>query len=232
MNKVMLELFSGSGQMAAMFESKGWKTYTVDYNPDLEASYHLDVYSILDKEKIKELCNGVFPSVIWISPDCTTYSIAAGKLHRYKEWNLEVKPNSEYAKYCDENNSKLMDFVRSLDDNTLWFIENPRGFLRNMKFMHNLPRYTITYCQYGFAYQKPTDIWTNHPNPNFKPACKRNSLCHESSPAKSSFAGIKSIKTVDGNDRIYQRSLIPYELCRHIYEISEDYFKDRENNEP
>ena len=31
----------------------------------------------------------------------------------------------------------------------------------------------LTYCQYGDQRQKPTDIWTNHPQPNFKPPCKQ-----------------------------------------------------------
>ena len=41
-----------------------------------------------------------------------------------------------------------------------------------MYFMQGLPRYTVTYCQYGERRQKPTDIWTKHPNPKFKPPCK------------------------------------------------------------
>lgn len=235
MTRTMLELFSGSGQMALTFKSHGWKTYTVDYNADLEPDYCLNVYDILDKEKIKFLCGGVFPDVIWISPDCTTYSIAAGGTHRWKDWNTELKPKTDYAKYCDENNTKLMDFVRTLDNNTLFFIENPRGYMRKMPFMHHIPRYTVTYCQYGFEYQKPTDIWTNHPNPNFKPPCKRNSPCHISAPRGSKNGinglGIKGMRNICKNDRAYQRSLIPYQLCEHIYTISQNYFDEKENGD-
>lgn len=36
-----------------------------------------------------------------------------------------------------------------------------------MEWMRSLPRYTVTYCQYGDNRMKPTDIWTNHPAPDF-----------------------------------------------------------------
>lgn len=37
-------------------------------------------------------------------------------------------------------------------------------------------------CQYGDTRQKPTDIWTNHPDPRFKPPCKPGSPCHVKAP--------------------------------------------------
>ena len=41
-----------------------------------------------------------------------------------------------------------------------------------MDFMKYIPRYTTTYCKYGEERMKPTDLFTNHPNPQFKPPCK------------------------------------------------------------
>ena len=83
-----------------------------------------------------------------------------------------------------------------------------------MSWMRDLPRYTVTYCQYGDFRQKPTDIWTNHPNPEFKPPCKAGDPCHEASP-RGSRMGTSRLK----NAR--ERSLIPDELCEHIVEICE-----------
>lgn len=62
---------------------------------------------------------------------------------------------------------------------------------------------------------KPTDIWSNHPNPKFKPTCKNGAPCHEAAPRGSSTGtqGLKGSKI---------RSVIPEELCRHIAEISEE----------
>lgn len=94
-------------------------------------------------------------------------------------------------------------------------IENPRAALRKMDFMQELPRHTTTYCQYGDTRQKPTDIWTNHPDPKLKPPCKPGSPCHESAPrgSRTGTQGLKGAK---------ERAVIPHELCLHIAEICEE----------
>lgn len=69
-------------------------------------------------------------------------------------------------------------------------------------------------CQYGERRQKPTDIWTNHPDPRFKPACKRGSPCHDSAP-RGSKSGTQRIKGKK------DRARIPEQLCQHIVSICE-----------
>lgn len=97
----------------------------------------------------------------------------------------------------------------------VWFIENPRGGMRKMDFMSALPRYTVTYCQYGDSRMKPTDIWTNHPEPKFKPMCHNGDPCHERAP--------RGAKTgTQGLDGSTERSRIPEKLCRHIVDICEE----------
>lgn len=84
-----------------------------------------------------------------------------------------------------------------------------------MDFMNGLPRYTVTYCQYGDIRMKPTDIWTNHPSPNFKPPCRNGDKCHTPAPrgARTGTQGLKGS---------LERSKIPKELCEHIVRICED----------
>ena len=84
-----------------------------------------------------------------------------------------------------------------------------------MDFMQGLDRYTVTYCQYGDTRMKPTDIWTNHPNPRFKPMCKNGDSCHEAAPRGSATgtAGLKGSK---------ERSVIPEQLCDYIVKICEE----------
>ena len=94
-----------------------------------------------------------------------------------------------------------------------------------MSWMQSLPRYTVTYCQYGDTRMKPTDIWTNHPNPQFKPMCKNGDLCHVPAP-RGSKTGTQGLK----NSR--ERSVIPKQLCQHIVDICEQYFGGTEENEP
>ena len=82
-----------------------------------------------------------------------------------------------------------------------------------MEYMQGIPRYTTTYCQYGFPYMKPTDFWSNV-DLQLKPPCKNGDTCHEKAPrgSKHGLQGIKG-KTL--------RSIYPKELCRHFVEICE-----------
>ena len=154
------------------------------------------------------------PDVIWASPDCTTYSIAAISHHRRKEDDGNLAPVSEYAKFCDNVNQHVLKLIHELNPK-YWFIENPRGGLRKMRFMKDLPRYTLTYCQYGDTRMKPTDIFTNHPNPRFKPPCHNGDPCHVAAPrgAKTGTQGLKGH---------IERSIIPDRLCDHIVDICEN----------
>lgn len=62
---------------------------------------------------------------------------------------------------------------------------------------------------------KPTDIWTNHAAPQFKPPCKNGAPCHEASPRGSRTTGTTGLRNkVD-------RARIPEALCKHIVEICE-----------
>lgn len=83
-----------------------------------------------------------------------------------------------------------------------------------MNWMKRFDRYTITYCQYGDTRMKPTDIWTNHPNPNFKPMCRNGYSCHQSAP-RGSRTGTQGLK-----DHV-ERSRIPDAFCQHIVDICE-----------
>lgn len=154
--------------------------------------------------------------MIWASPDCTSYSIAAISHHRKKnEETGNLDGVSEYAKFCDKVNWHIKELIQQLNP-TYYFIENPRGGMRKMDFMKDYPRYTVTYCQYGDTRMKPTDIWTNHPDPKFKPVCHNGDSCHVSAPrgSRTGTQGLKGSK---------ERSVIPRLLCEHIADICEEY---------
>lgn len=213
----ILELFAGTRSISKAFERKGHQAFSVEWNKDFE---NIDLYEDINNltaEKVIELCGGV-PDVIWASPDCTTYSIAAISHHRTRDEETgNLLPKSDYAKFCDKTNRHVLELIRELNPK-FFFIENPRGGLRKMDFMQGIPRYTVTYCQYGDTRMKPTDIWTNHPCPSFKPMCKNGSPCHISAPrgARTGTQGLKGSAL---------RSQIPDELCDHIAEICGYKFK-------
>ena len=215
----VLELFAGTGGISKAFRDRGHETYTVDWDKSLEGiDLYIDI-NTLTADMILEKFGR--PDVIWASPDCTSYSVAGIRYHRHK--NIEtgnLEPTSDYAKLCDETNVHVLNLIKELNPK-YWFIENPRGGMRKMEWMQGLPRYTVTYCQYETSKppeqrrMKPTDIWTNHPDPKFRPACKRGAPCHARAPRGSSSGtqGIRGAKL---------RSIIPKELCEHIAEISEE----------
>ena len=175
----ILELFAGTRSISKAFEKRGHQVFTIEWNKNFK---NIDWYEDINKITSKDIINKFgTPDVIWASPDCTTYSIAAISHHRKKNAITgSLDPVSEYAKFCDKTNKHVIKLIKELKPK-YFFIENPRGGLRKMDFMQefNRYRYTVTYCQYGDNRMKPTDIWTNHPNPKFKPMCRNGASCHE-----------------------------------------------------
>lgn len=209
----VLELFAGTRSISKAFEARGHETFSIEWSENFEnISLRADV-STVTADMILERFGR--PDVIWASPDCTTFSIAAISHHRRKNQETgNLDPVSDYAKFCDEVDQHVLNLIRALKPR-FWFIENPRGGMRKMVWMKGIPRYTVTYCQYGDKRMKPTDIWTNHPAPRFRPPCKNGASCHERAPrgSRTGTQGLKGSK---------ERSIIPAALCEHIVDICEN----------
>ena len=214
----VLELFAGTRSIGKAFEKKGHEVFSIDWDDSFE---NIDLCKNINEITAQEIIRLFgWPDVIWASPDCTSYSIAAISKHRKKnERTGELEAVSTYAKECDATNKHVIELIKQLKPR-YYFIENPRGGLRKMSFMKDIPRYTITYCQYetekppNERRMKPTDIWTNHEKPGFRPMCKNGDPCHARAPrgAKTGTQGIKGAKA---------RSVIPKQLCDHIVTICE-----------
>ena len=208
----VLELFAGTRSIGKAFEARGHEVFSVEWDKDFEnIDLYADILTVTAQDILDKFGK---PDVIWASPDCTTYSIAAISHHRHREENGNLAPVSDYAKFCDKVNVHVHELIRELQPK-YWFIENPRGGMRKMNFMRGLPRYTVTYCQYGDTRMKPTDLWTNHPNPKFKPPCHNGDPCHVPAPrgSRTGTQGLKGSK---------ERSVIPKQLCDHIARICEE----------
>ena len=207
----VLELFAGTRSIGRSFEERGHEVYSIDYDEiHNDIDWYVDLEFVTADDILERFGK---PDIIWASPDCTTYSIAAISHHRRKTDDDRV-PISEYAMKSDRVNKNVLKLIEELKPK-YFFIENPRGAMRKMKFMQDLKRYTVTYCQYGDVRMKPTDIWTNHPNPTFREMCKNGMDCHVSAP-RGSATGTQGIKSV------IDRSRIPKELCDDIVLMSED----------
>ena len=207
----VLELFAGTRSIGKAFEKHGHEVYSIEWNKDFEnINWYEDIGKITAQDIIDRFGR---PDVIWASPDCTSYSLAAISHHRVKNKETgNLDPITDYAKFCDKVNTHAIDLIHELNPK-YFFIENPRGGLCNMIFMQGIPKYLVTYCQYGDTRMKPTHIFTNYPNPQFK-HCKNGDPCHEKAP-RGSRTGTQGIKgSVD-------RSRIPDKLCEYIVELCE-----------
>lgn len=203
MKKKVLELFAGSRSIGKEAELLGMEVFSVDWEKYEGINLSIDIGEITPHHI------PFIPDVIWASPDCTTYSIAAISTHRNG-----CEPKSDYAKKCDSVNQhfiQLIKYYQTLNPNLVFFIENPRGMLRKMPFMQEFTRHTIWYCQYGDDRAKPTDIWTNSKTWTPKPVCKNgNTDCHHQPAPRGSKTGTQ------GKKGSYNRSKIPQELCKDI----------------
>ena len=75
------------------------------------------------------------------------------------------------------------------------------------------PYATVTYCQYGFKYMKPTDIWSNNSDwQMIAKSCKAGMTCHEPAP-RGAKTGLQGVKGVD-------KGAIPPKLIEEILEYS------------
>lgn len=208
----VLELFAGTRSIGKAFEARGHEVFSVEWDKRFDGiDLYADIGGLTAEEVLKQFGR---PDVIWASPDCTSYSVAAISHHRRKEPNGNLAPISDYAKFCDEVNSHVIQLIQELKPK-YWFVENPRGGLRKMNFMRGLPRYTVTYCQYGDTRMKPTDIWTNHPDPQFKPPCHYGDPCHVPAPRGSATG-------TQGLQNSVEKARIPVLLCEHIVDICEE----------
>jgi hypothetical protein len=228
----VLELFAGTRSIGRAFEARGHEVYSVEWSKDFEnIDLYADIGTLTAQQILQEFGR---PDVIWASPDCTTFSIAAISHHRRKNpetGNLDAV--SEYAKFCDQVDQNVLRLIQELRPK-YWFIENPRGGMRKMTWMKGLPRYTVTYCQYELdkpaeeRRMKPTDIWTNHPAPKFKPICKNGDPCHARAPRSATIRRFKAqgITIKKGGTQALknsrERSRIPAALCEHIVHICEE----------
>ena len=204
-----LELFAGSRSFGKVAQSLGHSVFSVDINN------FKDIDLVKDIEFLTKRDIPFIPDMIWASPPCTTYSIAAISHHRDMG-----KPKTEFAAKSDRlvlNTLKLIaEYYK--ENKCKFFIENPRGYLRKMDFMLGIPKSTVWYCTYGDTRAKPTDIWSNHlfslfNNKGWKSRTEcfnGNKNCHHQASPRGSKTGTQALKNN------YERSRIPPQLIKEI----------------
>ena len=126
----VLELFAGTRSIGKAFEANGHEVFSIEWDKDFEnIDLYADILTVTADDIIQQFGK---PDVIWASPDCTTFSIAAISHHRRKNPDTgNLDPVSDYAKFCDKVDQHVLDLIKELNPK-FYFIENPRGGMRKM----------------------------------------------------------------------------------------------------
>lgn len=211
----VLELFAGSRSFSKVAEELGHETFSVDKEDFDNIDYVTDILDFnVNKIPFK-------PDVIWASPPCTTFSVVS--ISRHRPFGLPISSEAELGnKYV----KKTLQIIKELNP-TFYYIENPRGMLRKQIYMQGLPRTTVWYCKYGDTSAKPTDIWSNNIYSLFnqegwnpRPECFNGNIkCHHDKQPRGYAAKKESGalgKGTQAKKNNYERSKVPYELCKEI----------------
>ena len=79
----VLELFAGTRSIGKAFEAHGHEVFSVEWDKRFDnINLYADILTVTAEQII-----GIFgkPDVVWASPDCSSYSVAAISKHRRKE---------------------------------------------------------------------------------------------------------------------------------------------------
>jgi len=210
----VLDLFAGLESGTRPFADRGHEVVTTDIHAVFKTTVPGD---LLDDDIVGTvLALGPY-DFVWASPPCQGFSV----MNIGRNWYHDGTPKTDTARMglrLVERALEVIDLIRP----QAFIIENPRAKLRKLPAVSGLERRTVTLCQYGMPYMKPTDLWGGFP-PGLvlRPMCKNGDPCHVSAPRGSrtgSQGTLRSMQTFkDGTPEAtaaYRR--IPYDLAMDI----------------
>lgn len=166
-----VEIFSGSGTITKALNNAGLVSKTIDIRKRkgvCEPDLRMDVMD-LSARHIYDLLETKQVFFMWLSPPCDIWSLASGGYHLDDRFNPKTDKAKEHLKIL----KKSLALVREIKP-VYFFVENPRGKLRHyppmIDFLVKNGGMTkeLTLSSYGFPTTKPTNIFTNAYDLNFK----------------------------------------------------------------
>jgi site-specific DNA-cytosine methylase len=152
---IVFDFFSGTGSSTQAFKDAGHTVISFELDSSFEATENVDVMTLKAADLIAKYGQ---PDFIWASPPCTAFSVASMG-HHWMQGGANPLPRTEAAKMSQELVAYTRDLIKELNPTKGWLMENPRGMLRKLPVVEDLPRRTVTYCTYGDSRMKPTDLW-------------------------------------------------------------------------
>lgn len=186
----VLDLFAGLRGWSDPWAARGHEVITLDMEPAFGSDLQLDMREfVADFDKH---LHGWRPDVILASPPCEAFSV----MTIGRNWTVEHEPKTEKAQLALELVGHTLYAIHWLQPK-YWVMENPRAKLRKLGPVQGLDRVTVTYCQYGEPFMKPTDLWGGFPPSWFPRAmCRPRMSCHVSA-ARGSRTGIQGGKALE-----------------------------------
>lgn len=198
----VLDLFAGLGGWGLAFRERGHEVIGVDFIPDFEPEICADVFDLNPVTLVETY--GTF-DVITASPPCERFSV----LRIGANWTPGHDPKTHQAWTAMMLVWRARHLIEALRP-AFFIVENPRSKLRKLPPVQAWMRRTVTYCQYGAPWQKPTDLWGGFP-PSFvtRPVCLPEADCHVAAPR-----GSRSAIQSDSAERKHPLVIAWEEECR------------------
>ena len=136
-----LELCAGTQSFSKTARELGHESISVEIDPKFDPTICCDIMQFDPTPYVGEI------DFIWASPPCTEFSRILTNRERDLEEGLKLV-------------HRCLEIIEVIKPRFVVF-ENPVGHLAKCGVLDHLDRHTVSYCKYGFEYQKNTHIWTN-----------------------------------------------------------------------
>lgn len=206
----VVDLFAGLGGWSEPARERGYDVLTVDIDPRFGTDLVADVLQLRPEDLGP--CD-----LLLASPPCEAFSTMSFGHH----WHAGRIPATRHAETSIALVAKTLELVDALDP-PAWILENPVGMLRKLPVVGGRERRTVTYCQLGEIYRKPTDLFGGFPPSLRLPApCSNGSPCHVAAPrgSRTGVQGELAFSTAGGSEARRSLAALRAKIPRQLSEL-------------